>query len=111
MKNVILLICISLLLLSSCSYVVWDYGDYGGKAVGVVEKINDSTADYGMDGIYTPNDKEMNSIKGKFRFSKANRFNSAIYEGDTITIPECMVSYQSDSTTDWVMLMDDYISN
>ncbi len=79
----------------------------GGDAVGVIIKIDDGTADYGLDGTFTyQNSKD--SIVGKFRLAKDNKYNSAHYENKTITIKDCSYSYGS-VEDDWTMILYDFI--
>lgn len=67
-------------------------------AEGVVEKIPDSTADYGLRGTLKRLDWTASAVEGKYRFSKNLQYNSPLYL-DSIIQFNCEI--YSSGTADW----------
>ncbi len=75
-------------------------------AVGIVEKIPDSTADYGLCGTLKKQDRTKSVIEGTFRFSKNSRYNSPLYTDSLIKFT-CDV--YSKGTDDWETIISEVI--
>lgn len=109
-KNAIKIVFIPLILIlltSSCFFYYWfAVGHPAAVAEGTIVKIDDGTADYGLIGTVVY-ERDAGSYEGKFRLAKGHKYNSAMYEGQTVSIENSDIGPYSEA--DWETILYDYV--